>query len=150
MICDTLEHLGRYRGLHKNLDTALDFLARQDLSALPMGTTPVDGEEVYVMRMEAELHPAEGTYPEYHRIYADLQLDLTGAEAWAYASEPGAEVGEYRVDIGFQNSPAALNGALGQGRFMLFFPGELHHPGLCSPESTAVDKIVIKIKMEEQ
>lgn len=60
MICDTLEHLGRYRGLHKNLDTALDFLARQDLSALPMGTTPVDGEEVYVMRMEAKLHPAGG------------------------------------------------------------------------------------------
>lgn len=56
MICDTLEHLGRYRGLHKNLDTALDFLARQDLSALPMGTTPVDGEEVYVMRMLSLIH----------------------------------------------------------------------------------------------
>lgn len=150
MICDTLEHLSRYRGLHKNLDTALDFLSRQDLTALPMGTTPVDGEEVYAMRMEAPLHPAEGFFPEYHRLYADLQLDLAGAEAWAYASAPGAEVGEYRVDIGFQDSPAALTGTLGQGRFMLFFPGELHQPGLCSPDSTAVDKIVIKIKMEEQ
>lgn len=54
------------------------------------------------------------------------------------------------MDIGFQDSPAALTGTLGQGRFMLFFPGELHQPGLCSPDSTAVDKIVIKIKMEEQ
>lgn len=133
MICDTLEHLGRYRGLHKNLDTALDFLARQDLSALPMGTTPVDGEEVYVMRMEAKLHPAEGTYPEYHRIYADLQLDLTGAEAWAYASEPGAEVGEYRVDIGFQNSPAALNGTLGPGTVYAVLPGGAASPWTVQP-----------------
>ena len=152
MICDTLEHLGRYRGLHKNLDTALDFLARQDLAALPMGKTVVDGADVFVMRMESPLHPAEGAYPEYHRLYADLQLDLTGAEAWAYASAPGAEVGEYRdeMDIGFQNSPAALHGILGEGRFMLFFPGELHQPGLCSPGSTQVDKIVVKIKMEEE
>ena len=27
MICDALEHLNRYRGLHRNLDTAIDYLA---------------------------------------------------------------------------------------------------------------------------
>ena len=26
MICDALEHLNRYRGLHRNLDTAIDYL----------------------------------------------------------------------------------------------------------------------------
>ena len=26
MICDTLEHLARYKGLHPNLDTAIDYL----------------------------------------------------------------------------------------------------------------------------
>ena len=28
MICDTLQHLGRYRGLHPNLDTAIDYLQK--------------------------------------------------------------------------------------------------------------------------
>ena len=26
MICDALEHLNRYRGLHRNLDIAIDYL----------------------------------------------------------------------------------------------------------------------------
>ena len=34
MICDTLEHLGRYKGLHPNLDIAIDYLLAHDLSAL--------------------------------------------------------------------------------------------------------------------
>lgn len=33
MICDTLEHLARYNGLHPNLDTAIDYLLTHDLSA---------------------------------------------------------------------------------------------------------------------
>ena len=39
MICDTLEHLARYKGLHPNLDTAIDYLLTHDLSALPNGRT---------------------------------------------------------------------------------------------------------------
>ena len=48
MICDALEHLNRYRGLHRNLDTAIDYLTAyhvaHDLSDLPLGRTEVDGE----------------------------------------------------------------------------------------------------------
>ena len=47
MICDTLEHLGRYKGLHPNLDIAIDYLLTHDLSALPDGRTEVDGGEVF-------------------------------------------------------------------------------------------------------
>ena len=39
MICDALENLNRYRGLHKNLETAIDYLTAyyvaHDLSDLP-------------------------------------------------------------------------------------------------------------------
>ena len=48
MICDALENLNRYRGLHKNLETAIDYLTAyyvaHDLSDLPLGRTEVDGE----------------------------------------------------------------------------------------------------------
>ena len=46
MICDTLQHLGRYRGLHPNLDTAIDYLLTHDLAAMPLGRTEVDGDKV--------------------------------------------------------------------------------------------------------
>ena len=149
MICDTLEHLARYNGLHPNLDTAIDYLLTHDLSALPNGRTEVDGDEVFINVMDAALHPDAGYHPEYHKLYADLQIDITGGEGWGYATAPGEEVGTFTGDIGFQNSPDAVTGSLGEGRFVLFFPGELHKPGVARPECTKVRKAVVKIRMEE-
>ena len=80
MICDTLQHLVRYRGLHPNLDTAIDYLLTHDLAALPLGRTEVDGDKVFINLMDATLHPDAGYHPEYHKLYADLQVDLTGSE----------------------------------------------------------------------
>ncbi len=152
MICDTLEHLNRYRGLHKNLDTAIDYLIAyhvgHELGELPIGRTEVDGENVFINVMDAALRPDEGANPEYHHKYADLQIDLTGGEGWGYTSNPGPEVGEFTGDIGFQNSPDVVSGVLGEGRFVLFFPGELHKPGVIHADCTNVRKAVVKIKME--
>ena len=152
MICDTLEHLNRYRGFHENLDTAIDYLTAycvgHTLADLPLGRTEVDGENVFINVMEADLKPGEGANPEYHRRYADLQIDITGGEGWGYTNEPGEEVDEYTVDCGFQDSASVVSGALGEGRFVLFFPTELHKPGLVQDGCANVRKAVVKIKME--
>ena len=83
-------------------------------------------------------------------MYADLQIDITGGEGWGYATVPGEEVGTFTGDIGFQNSPDAVTGSLGEGRFVLFFPGELHKPGVARPECAKVRKAVVKIRMEDK
>ena len=150
MICDTLEHLTLYQGFHKNLDTAITFLMACDLNTLPLGRTEVDGDTVFINVMDAELHPNEGSHPEYHRIYADLQIDLTGSEGWGYETEPGTEVKPYSPDIGFKDSPDAVTGTLGGGRFVIFFPGELHRPGIAQPDCKNVHKAVVKIRMEDK
>ena len=150
MICDTLEHLARYNGLHPNLDTAIDYLLTHDLSALPNGRTEVDGDEVFINVMDAALHPDAGYHPEYHKLYADLQIDITGGEGWGYETDPGSEVEPYQPDIGKKDSEDAVFGALGEGRFVLFFPGELHRPGVEMPGCDRVRKAVVKIKMEDK
>ena len=136
MICDALEHLNRYRGLHRNLDTAIDYLTAyhvaHDLYDLPLGRTEVDGENVFINVMEADLRP-DSTRLEYHKKYA----------------LPGEEAGEFTGDIGFRTSPDAVSGTLGEGRFVLFFPGELHKPGVARPGCAHVRKVVIKIRMED-
>lgn len=131
MICDALEHLNRYRGLHRNLDTAIDYLTAyhvaHDLYDLPLGRTEVDGENVFINVMEADLSP-DSTRLEYHKKYADLQIDLTGGEGWGYTTLPGEEAGEFTGDIGFRTSPDAVSGTLGEGRFALFFPASCTSP----------------------
>ena len=54
MICDTLDQLHLYKGFHKNLDTAIEFLAAHPLDTLPLGRTEVDGDEVFINVMDAE------------------------------------------------------------------------------------------------
>ena len=46
-------------------------------------------------------------------------------------------------------APDAVSGTLGEGRFVLFFPGELHKPGVARPGCAHVRKVVIKIRMED-
>ena len=133
MICDTLDQLHLYKEFHKNLDTAIEFLAAHPLDTLPLGRTEVDGDEVFINVMDADLKPHTGSHAEYHRFYADLQIDLTGGEGWGYETAPGT-----------------VFGALGEGRLVLFFPGELHRPGVEMPGCDRVRKAVVKIKMEDK
>ena len=148
MIVDSFDYIACYKGLHPNLDKAIDWLNSHTLDALENGKTIIDGETVFVNVMDADLRDADGAAFEYHRRYADLQIDITGGEGWGYTNEPGEEVGEYTVDCGFQDSASVVSGALGEGRFVLFFPTELHKPGLVQDGCANVRKAVVKIKME--
>ena len=65
MICDTLDQLHLYKGFHKNLDTAIEFLAAHPLDTLPLGRTEVDGDEVFINVMDADLKPHTGSRAEY-------------------------------------------------------------------------------------
>ena len=53
MIYDKLINIGLYKGMNKNLDTAIDFILSHDLNELPMEKTVVDGDNVYINVMEA-------------------------------------------------------------------------------------------------
>ncbi len=148
MITDSLSCLGRYRGMHPALDLAIRWLEAHDLASLPNGRTEVEGQTVFINVMDADLRPAEGADFEVHHLYADLQIDLTGSEYWAWTTraEPTGAFDE-KADCGFAAGPEQSSGLLGEGRFALFLPGEYHKPSCISPVSRAVRKAVVKIRM---
>ena len=149
MLVDSFDYIACYKGLHPNLDTAIDWLNSHTLDALENGRTIIDGENVFVNVMDADLRDAEGAAFEYHRRYADLQIDLSGGEHWGWASE-GRPEGEFitESDVGFASGPEHAGGELGEGRFVIFFPGELHKPSCKTPGCDHVRKAVVKILMK--
>lgn len=149
MLVDSFDYIACYKGLHPNLDTAIDWLNSHTLDALENGRTIIDGENVFVNVMDADLRDAEGAAFEYHRRYADLQIDLSGGEHWGWASE-GKREGEFSTesDVGFASGPEHAGGELGEGRFVIFFPGELHKPSCKSEGCDHVRKAVVKILMK--
>ena len=50
MIIGKLKNISRYKGISKNIDTAIDYILNNDLLALPKGKTIIDGDNVYVNR----------------------------------------------------------------------------------------------------
>ena len=69
MIYDKLENIGRYKGMNKHLDTAIDYILHNDLSSLPSGRTELDGDNVYINVMEAAAGPLETRKYEIHKKY---------------------------------------------------------------------------------
>ena len=149
MLVDSFDYIACYKGLHPNLDTAIDWLNSHTLDALENGRTIIDGENVFVNVMDADLRDAEGAAFEYHRRYADLQIDLSGGEHWGWASE-GRPEDEFSTesDVGFASGPEHAGGELGEGRFVIFFPGELHKPSCKTAGCDHVRKAVVKILMK--
>ena len=148
MIVDSFDYIACYKGLHPNLDTAIEWLNSHTLDALENGKTIIDGDKVFVNVMDADLRDAEGAAFEYHRRYADLQIDLTGGEYLGWASEGKDEgVFDETADCGFKSAPDHCGMTLGDGRFAIFFPGELHKPSCKSEGCDHVRKAVVKILM---
>ena len=131
MIVDSFDYIACYKGLHPNLDTAIDWLNSHTLDALENGKTIIDGDKVFVNVMDA-----------------DLQINLTGSEHWGWASE-GKDKGAFdeAADCGFKSGAEHVGGVLGGGRFAIFFPGELHKPSCKSEGCDHVRKAVVKILM---
>lgn len=84
MIVGKLKDIKRYKGLSKNIDTAIDYVLTHDLLALPKGKTSIDGNAVYVNRDTYVARPLEECFFENHEHYLDLQIVLKGKESFGY------------------------------------------------------------------
>ncbi|MGL1893247.1 MAG: YhcH/YjgK/YiaL family protein [Spirochaetaceae bacterium] len=148
MIYDKIENAKKYRGLSKNIDTAIDFLESLDSKTLSIGKNDIDGENVYVMYAEyAPIDHSVG-FGETHEKYIDIQLVLSGKEYFRAcpAVEPKVTK-EYNPekDVKLFTLVDGINFPLEPGVFAMVMPGEYHGPKLSQEEPSQVKKLVIKI-----
>lgn len=150
MIYGKLHSLRRYLGLHPNLDTAIRWaLAHPDLSTLPMGVTPIQGETVYVNRFDCATRPPEELLFEAHTQYADLHLVLGGTEAIHVSDiedlreEKRKPESDYIGCSGDSQSVCVMR----PGFFLVVFPEDAHKVKVRYQSETTVQKAVVKIKM---
>ena len=65
MIVGKLKDLKRYKGIHPNIDEAIDYVLNNDLLALPKGKTIVS-ENVFINRDTYVANPMEKCFFENH------------------------------------------------------------------------------------
>lgn len=147
MIYDKLANIGRYKGMNKHLDTAIDYILGNDLSSLPLGRTELDGNKVYINVMEAEAGPLETRNYEIHKNYMDIQIDLSGTESIRTGDMGAMSTESYDAasDFGAAQCPDLASCTLGPGNFILCMAGEPHKPGIAVSDDIHLKKCVFKV-----
>ena len=162
MIVGKLVDLYRYKGIAKNIDTAIDYILNNDLMALPKGKTIVDKDEnglnVYINRDTYVARPLNECFFENHENYIDIQIVLKGTEIIGYThiSNPTLKVttpynAEKDVTKFNGDDPSAVKDALffpvSEG-FALVYTEDVHL-AKCKADDEIVEKVVVKIKIEK-
>ena len=150
MIVGKLVDLYRYKGIAKNIDTAIDYILNNDLMALPKGKTIVDGDNVFINRDTYVANPIEKCFFENHEHYLDLQIVLKGKELFGYTdiSNPSIQVTTpYNTEKDVTKYSATENTVffvLEEG-FALVFNEDIHL-AKAKVNEELVEKAVVKIR----
>ncbi len=142
MIVDRLEHLKNYKSLHPDMPAVIDFLLTHDLNAMPEGKTDIGHGFINVQT----INPKSKTDArlESHIEMIDIQIPLTGDEVMGYQPVEETKPGEYNAakDITFHPGEADTYIKVKKGMFAIFFPQDVHAPGITSLQ---MRKVVIKL-----
>ncbi len=147
MIIDSLDNAKYYRNLSERLNKGLEFLEEVDFATIEPGRYNIDGDNIYAMVQEYNTKEPENARPETHERYIDIQYIDSGSEYMGYAPLEDQEISQAynpEKDVCFYNAEVSLN-RLDEGMFGIFFPNDIHAPGIKIGESKPVKKVVVKV-----
>jgi YhcH/YjgK/YiaL family protein len=133
-------------------DKAFAFLRENDLTKLELRRYDIDGNDLYAVVSEYLTKNEEDARYEAHRQYIDIQYVISGKEliGIAHASDIKEilEPYDFNKDIVFMTVNLINNSPANPDRFFIFFPDDIHRPGLKDGENSIVRKIVVKVNFD--
>jgi len=146
MIIDKIENAKLYYNLGMRIKKALDYTRQTDLKNLQPGKYEIEGDNIFALISEYETKTESEGKLEAHRKYIDVQYVIEGEELMGYAPLGNQQILEpYKEenDIIFYSVEKSFT-KLSAGMFAIFFPTDVHMPGICVEKMSAVKKLVIK------
>ncbi len=148
MIYDKLSNILLYKGIHPNVDLALDYI-HAHLEDMPEKVELL-GQDVRAFRTAYETIPEEKAYFEAHAEFADIQIVCTGRERIAVTDVSELEVYEVREgkDFWALRGPEKSSLLMDSSVFVLVMPGEGHKLKVQVDGPENVTKAVFKIRVK--
>ena len=134
-----------YRGIHPNLDLALEHITPEFLASVGYERTELKGSDVYATRFTYETVPETESFFEAHKKYLDIHIMTDGSEGVEIA--PPGELQEFdRVeanDFYAYRGPASYR----LGDFLVVFPNDAHRIKMQLEGPEKVTKVVFKVRI---
>jgi YhcH/YjgK/YiaL family protein len=147
MILDKIENAGLYKAISPLLAEGLKFLTENNFIQIDPGKFSLKDQLLYAMINDYETKPGEHCKLEAHRKYIDIQFMVSGEEQIGFTSlHDQKPVEEYNQDkdVAFYVDEVSIF-TLNVGHFAIFFPDDLHQPGIMNSEISQVRKVVVKV-----
>lgn len=138
-----------YRGIHPNLDLALEHITPEFFARLGTQRIELKGDEVYCTKFTYSTVPDEEAFFESHRRYLDIHIMLEGSERIDLASpgdleeEPGRHEGDFWAFHGKGRHTVVLS----PGEFLVVFPDDAHKLKMQVDGPQTVTKAVFKVRI---
>ncbi len=147
MIHDTLAQFANYCMLHPRFGKIAKWLQKNDLNALPLGQHEIlPNGEAFVNVQEIAVRNQTDIPAEYHRKYIDIQIPLSGEErmGWQPLAQFPKEIPfATEKDVALAQLPTDDWVTVKPGEFVIFFPTDVHTPGLvCGPHKKMIIKVL--------
>lgn len=152
MVLDHVKNWEAYAALHHKFPEAFRFIAKAVAEDLPVGKYELDGDALYASVQAYTTKQVADAKFEGHQRYIDIQYIASGTEVMQILEIGKAtETVPYddAKDCAFYADPQgeAAQALCHAGDFAIFFPQDIHKPGLCRNETPSpVKKILVKIK----
>lgn len=133
-------------------DKAFAFLKENDLAKMEVKRYEIEGDNLYAPISEYLTKNEEDARYEAHQKYIDIQYVATGKELMGIA--PISSQKDILVpydpakDVMFMTVNQIINFKATPDRFFIFFPDDVHRPGLKDGENSQVRKVVVKVKVD--
>ena len=150
MIIDCIEHVEAYAKLSDAFSEAFDFLKENKNGGLEKDRYELS-DKSYALIKHYDTRPIEKCKYEAHKKYIDVQYLVSGDEYIGWAPKENMTEDAYLEE----KDQIRLSGKgelfpLHAGQFMILFPWDAHMPCMEFGSSAPVEKIILKIEVNDK
>ena len=148
MVIDKIENAKLYAGLGANISKAFKFISNTDLHKIESGKYEIDDGNIFALIQEYDTKSTNDCKLEGHFKFIDVQYIISGVELIGQSTLNNHHQlsKNDEKDIAFyEGNPTFFR--MNEGMFAIFFPDDLHMPGIKLNRSSKVKKLVVKIRV---
>lgn len=148
MVLDKIENSRLYAALGERIDKAFTWLRETDLTQTPVGKYEIDNDDVFALVNEYNTKEIGEGKLEGHRRFIDIQYMVAGTEQIGVTLLDNQDVVEANEDDDctfYTGTPSLVT--VKAGMFAIFFPHDLHMPGIKVSQVSKVKKVIVKVRV---
>ncbi|MGE0088288.1 MAG: YhcH/YjgK/YiaL family protein [Bacteroidales bacterium] len=146
MIYDQISNAEKYFCLHPLFEKAFQYLLKNDFLKIPAGKYQIEQDSLFALVNNYFSKSIDESFAESHKKYIDIQLVISGKERMGFGLLDDFTHEQYDAEKDLQKHAGKLNFIdVEKNRFVLFFPNDIHMPGLQVDKPEEIKKVVIKV-----